>query len=209
VGVVIGGYATASFVVGAAVYVRLLHTQDAQAVASAGMYAFGDLLLFVFVFGAVALFPTGLALYFLRPVGRFWTVFSIGALAFAGTGLCAALVIALASAQPSDSFWGGLSGHQDSADVTSPPAGHWVRALHVYCAQPALAADVACRNVDRGCGGRVCLGPWGPFPIPKHPFSCMRAILNLITDVGIPFRGKSRLIPRGRGLITPRRNSIS
>jgi hypothetical protein len=29
------------------------------------MYAFGDLLLFLGVFGVLALFPTGLALYFL------------------------------------------------------------------------------------------------------------------------------------------------
>jgi hypothetical protein len=110
VGVVIGGYATASFVASAAVYVRLLHTQDAQAQASAGMYAFGDLLLFVFVLGVVALFPTGLALYYLRPFWKLWAAFSAGALAFAVTGLCAALAIALASTQPAQSLWGVLAG---------------------------------------------------------------------------------------------------
>jgi hypothetical protein len=108
-GVVIGGYAASWFVASAAVYVRLLHTQDAEAQASAGMHAFGDLLLFVFVFGVVALFPTGLALYYLRPHAKFWTVFSVGSLAFSLTGLCAALVIALASTQPSQSLWGVLA----------------------------------------------------------------------------------------------------
>jgi hypothetical protein len=109
-GVGIGGYAVASFVASAAVSVRLLHPQHAQAQASAGMLAFGDLLLFVFVFGAVALFLTGLALYFLRPLGKFWTVFSGGSLALAGTGLGAALVIAQASTPPANSFGGALAG---------------------------------------------------------------------------------------------------
>jgi cell division protein FtsX len=64
-GLVIGGYAAACLVASGVVYVYQLLTQSAASQASAGMYAFGDLLLFVGVFGVLALFPTGLALYFL------------------------------------------------------------------------------------------------------------------------------------------------
>ena len=64
-GLVIGGYVMACLVASGAVYVYQLFTQDAAAQASAGMYAFGDFILFVGIFGVLALFPTGLALYFL------------------------------------------------------------------------------------------------------------------------------------------------
>ena len=64
-GIVIGGYMAACLVASGAVYVNGLFTQNAAAQASAGMYAFGDFILFLGVFGVLALFPTGLALYFL------------------------------------------------------------------------------------------------------------------------------------------------
>ena len=64
-GLVFGGYVAACLVAGGAVYVYQLITQGAASQASAGMYAFGDLILFIGVFGLLALFPTGLALYFL------------------------------------------------------------------------------------------------------------------------------------------------
>jgi hypothetical protein len=64
-GLVLGGYVAACFFAGGFVYVYQLFTQDASAQASAGMYAFGDLFLFVGVFGVLALIPTGLATYFL------------------------------------------------------------------------------------------------------------------------------------------------
>ena len=44
-------------------YQRL--TQNPAAQASAGMYAFGDLLLFLGAFGLLMIVPTGLAIYFL------------------------------------------------------------------------------------------------------------------------------------------------
>lgn len=106
---VIGGYAAALCIASAAVYVHQLHTQDAQAHASSGMYAFGDLLLFIAMFSALALLPTGLALYFLRPFEKFWTVLSVASLAVAVTGLCAAFVIVLSPAQPPESFWNILA----------------------------------------------------------------------------------------------------
>jgi hypothetical protein len=64
-GLVVGGYVAACLVASGAVYINGLFTQNAVAQASSGMYAFGDLILFVGVFGFLALFPTGLALYFL------------------------------------------------------------------------------------------------------------------------------------------------
>ena len=54
--------------------------------ATGAMYAFGDLLFGVAVFGVVALVPLGLALYWLRPVARFWSALLSGALTFAVTG---------------------------------------------------------------------------------------------------------------------------
>jgi len=98
--VVVAGYVTAFLAAGVAMVLRVLLTQGDVANASSGMYAFGDTILFIAVFGVVALVPTGLALYWLRPVRRFWIVMAIAALVLAGTGLAAALVIALASSQP-------------------------------------------------------------------------------------------------------------
>lgn len=62
---VIGGYVLACVAAGGAVSVYQWFTQSAAAQASAGMSAFGDLLLFLFLFGMFALVPTGLGLYFL------------------------------------------------------------------------------------------------------------------------------------------------
>ena len=97
IGVVLAGYVTAVLAASAAVTVRLQHTQGPDVQASAGMHAFGDGLLFLAVFGTVAILPTGMALYFLRPYPSFWTALSITALALAATGLVAASVYALAS----------------------------------------------------------------------------------------------------------------
>lgn len=87
VGLVLGGYIAAWMAAMAAVYVRIILTKnDPGAQASAGMYAFGDFLLGCAVFGILALVPTGLGLYFLRPYRKFWTVFSAVALALAVAG---------------------------------------------------------------------------------------------------------------------------
>jgi hypothetical protein len=64
-GLVIGGYAVACLIASGVVYVWELFTQGPIAQASSGMYAFGDLLLFIGIFGVLALIPTGLAVYFL------------------------------------------------------------------------------------------------------------------------------------------------
>jgi hypothetical protein len=63
-GLVIGGYVVACLIASAAVYVNGLLTPDAVKQASSGMSAFGDMILLIGMFGFCALFPTGLALYF-------------------------------------------------------------------------------------------------------------------------------------------------
>jgi len=97
IGVILAGYVIAFLAAWTAVYIRQLHTPDAWVQASAGMYAFGDSLLFVAVFGFIALFPTGLALYFLRFSQTFWAIFSSACLALAVTGPIAAFVYVFAS----------------------------------------------------------------------------------------------------------------
>ena len=93
-GAVLAGYAAAFAV---ASYVHQLNTQGPDAQGSDDMYALGNDLFFVQVFCGLGLFPTGLALYFLRPVRAFWTILAIAALAFAATGPITAAAIVLAS----------------------------------------------------------------------------------------------------------------
>jgi len=63
-GIVIGGYFLAFFLASGLVYASSYFRNSATR-GSDGMSAFGDLILFVGVFGFFALFPTGLGLYFL------------------------------------------------------------------------------------------------------------------------------------------------
>lgn len=96
-----GGYVAAFLLAAGALQLRLwigAHFPDAQA--SSGMAAFGDSVVFVFILGVAALAPTGLALYFLRPVRRFWTVASIGALALAATGVAASALFWTTRSRP-------------------------------------------------------------------------------------------------------------
>jgi hypothetical protein len=64
------------------------------------MYAFDETLVFIVVFSSVALVPTGLALYLLRPFRRFWTALSMASLALAATGPLAVSVMMWASMRP-------------------------------------------------------------------------------------------------------------
>jgi uncharacterized protein YybS (DUF2232 family) len=95
VGVVVGGYVAAVLVASAAVAIRLARTSGPEAQAESGMYAFGDLVLFVAIFGVAALVPTGAGLFFLRPYRRVWTVLSILGLGVAITGLAAVVLFAV------------------------------------------------------------------------------------------------------------------
>ena len=95
IGGVAGGYIAAFLVASAAVAVRLASTSGPDAQASSGMYAFGDALLFVAIFGVSALVPTAAALFFLRPYRHFWTVLSALGFAVAVTGVTAAILFAV------------------------------------------------------------------------------------------------------------------
>ena len=64
-GLVMGGVVLACLTAGAAVYAWQSLSQGPAAQASSGMYAFGDLFLFLGVFGVMMLLPMGLALFFL------------------------------------------------------------------------------------------------------------------------------------------------
>jgi hypothetical protein len=64
VGLVGGGYVLAAAVAAVAVAIHAAATANDSRGAD-GMYAFGDLLLFLFVFGSLALIPTALAVYFI------------------------------------------------------------------------------------------------------------------------------------------------
>ena len=99
IALVLAGYVAAVLLASAAVAVRIANTSGPDAQASAGMYAFGDGLVFIAVFSAVALVPTGLALWFLRPCRRFWMVLSVAVLVVAAMGLPAAAFCVL------ERFW--------------------------------------------------------------------------------------------------------
>jgi len=57
-----------------AVAIRQHFTSGPDALASSGMYAFGDLVIGLAVFSVAALVPVALGLYWLRPVAGFWSV---------------------------------------------------------------------------------------------------------------------------------------
>ncbi len=109
--VVAGGYGAAFLAASAAVAIRMAITSGPDAQAAGGMYAFGDSVVFVAVFGLLALVPTGGALVFLRPYRRFWMVLSLLCLAVAVTGLTAAILYAAGRHAPPSPLatWAGYS----------------------------------------------------------------------------------------------------
>src|SRR5215475_5573002 len=104
---VAGAYIVAFLVASAAVGIRLAFTRGPVAQASSGMYAFSDALVFVVVFGVIALVPTGVALFFLRSYRPFWTVLSVLGLGVGVTGLAAATLFAITrhAAPPAIATW--------------------------------------------------------------------------------------------------------
>jgi hypothetical protein len=95
-GIVVGGYAVAILLAFSLVSIYINQTGGPARDASAGMYAFGDALLFIAVFGVVSIIPTGLALVFLRQSRTFWVGLSVVALVVASTSLAAVAVVLLA-----------------------------------------------------------------------------------------------------------------
>ena len=90
-----------------AAHQAILDPADPQA--SGGMQAFGDLLLFVGVFGVASLLPTGLALYWLRQHQGFWQAISSLGLLLALTGVAAALLHAVGRHVAPHSVLGALA----------------------------------------------------------------------------------------------------
>src|SRR5262245_6101207 len=104
----VGGFVVAYAVVNS--YIAATSGPDRQTYAA--MYAFGDGLLFLAVFGIAAVPTTGAALYFLRPHRVFWRALSTAALVIAATGV-AALITYLASraaGSPVHHLWTDLAG---------------------------------------------------------------------------------------------------
>lgn len=103
VGIVFAGFVVAFAIAWLAVEVRQRATQGPDAQAASGMYAAGDAMLGVAVFGVVALVPIALALYWLRPVARFWSALVVGAVVVQLTGWTALAATILAI--HSQSMW--------------------------------------------------------------------------------------------------------
>lgn len=82
IGIVILGYILAFVSALAAVFLQMLFTDATQGQASSGMAAFGDAILFLLVFGTLALVPTALAFFFLRPFTTFWNWFAAACVIF-------------------------------------------------------------------------------------------------------------------------------
>ncbi len=111
-GIVAAGYVGAFLVAWATVAIRVANTNGPDAQAASGMYAFGDSLLFVAVFGVAALVPTGMALIFLKPYRTFWIVLSALGLCVAATGAGAVILYVTgrqAAAQSPLAAWSSLS----------------------------------------------------------------------------------------------------
>jgi len=103
IGLVVAGYAIALVIASVVVAVQAVFMSSVDRQASSGMSAFGDILLFLAVFGAAAIPATGVGLYFLRPHGPFWRAFSFIALAMAATGVAACVVIVAGRSTGTDS----------------------------------------------------------------------------------------------------------
>jgi hypothetical protein len=108
---VAAGYVAALIIACVAVSIRVANTAGPDAQASSGMYAFGDAVLFVAVFGVSALVPTVAVLFFLRPYRRFWTVLGTLGIGVALTGVTAATLFAVGRHSPPSPLatWAGLS----------------------------------------------------------------------------------------------------
>jgi hypothetical protein len=76
-------------------YIASTNGQDRQTYGM--MYAFGDDLLFLGVFGLAGIPVTALALFFLRPVHAFWRALSLVALAVITTSVAAFVVYVVAA----------------------------------------------------------------------------------------------------------------
>jgi len=98
IGIVIAGYIFALGCASAATYIQELSRRGTDAQASQGMFAFGQTMLFLLVFGGLALIPIVLAFYFLRSSVKFWNGFAVLCLAFSIIGLIIVIANAMMNA---------------------------------------------------------------------------------------------------------------
>ena len=108
--IVLGGYLAAFAVACLILWVYRTWLVPPGADNSGGMAAFGDMILFLGAWVFLSIFPTALALYFLRSNEPFWLFFSIGALALSLTGVLweGLDLVAGISRSPSAGWWGPL-----------------------------------------------------------------------------------------------------
>lgn len=102
-GVVLLGYIAAFLIAAAAFALRLLTERGPDT--SGGMYAAGDMMLFLAAFAIAALAPTGAALWFLRSRRAIWTAFAIAAFVIAMSGIAAMILYV----RGDSGAWAGLS----------------------------------------------------------------------------------------------------
>lgn len=111
VSLVAGGYIVSFLVAYAAVAIHVATTIGNASQASSGMSGFGDAVLFLGVFGLLALVPTGVGLYFLRPYPCFWKLLSAASLALATTGITAVILYSIGRREMAArlAMWAGFS----------------------------------------------------------------------------------------------------
>ena len=113
VGLVAAGYLVAFLIASAVVAAYVVSTSGPDRTLYGVMYAFGDSILFLAVFGVAGTIPTGAALYFLRPYPWFWRALRVVAAVIAITALATlAVVVASRTADPQSALrtWAAMSG---------------------------------------------------------------------------------------------------
>ena len=154
-----GGYALALVTALAVTRAHVVATSGPAWQGSSGMLAFGDTALFAGVFAMTAMPATCAALFFLRPVRRFWHVASIVALAIAATAF-AALVYVLVSPRTGTALgaWSPLALIRILLAPLS--SATFFLALRFAPTRPARLALLAASVIEAGAFVWVALAWW-------------------------------------------------
>ena len=131
-GLVAAGYALAIAAACAVLWIYVELTDSPERALSSGMYAFGDLMLFLAVFGLASVPAFGLALYYLRPVRAFWLWFVSGVVLWSVAGVGAAAAIVASRFAPPDSFVHAVATLGVLRILTAPPTGAAILASAVF-----------------------------------------------------------------------------
>ena len=109
IGLVIAGYISAILVAALSTWAYIKLTDTPERELSAGMYGFGDSLVFLAVFGLAAVPATSLALFFLRQNRWFWRICSTIAATLAATGLVSIIAYVAGRTAPNSTWIGSLA----------------------------------------------------------------------------------------------------